>query len=269
MPAGTAIFLAALVFAVLYLYQITRDRWNWRRVVRSSLMAVAAMVAFLSSILAGIFVFDKISNRPKKQTGYTDLRLGMTMAEVKYAKGYPPYVLENPESQKDTGPWMGNTVIATKDFAADQRAENYRSWGYETDAHGTRVDIDFATTTKSVNRIACYSQGNMNCPSLLGVYDGTNEAYIIEQFGKPTHEEIDGVAKKITYANLGIWFYLVKMKVYVLGVTDFDSISKGPPCKDGSLNCKPWERDWSKVELKPGSTVTDEGAVIQPAPAKP
>ncbi len=47
------------------------------------------------------------------------------------------------------------------------------------------------------------------------------------------------------------------------------SIEKAPPCKDGSPTCNPWERDWRETALKPGSTVTNEGAIIQPAPTKP
>jgi hypothetical protein len=42
-----------------------------------------------------------------------------------------------------------------------------------------------------------------------------------------------------------------------------------PPCKDGSQTCQPWERDWSKSELKPGSVVNGKGAIVQPPAAKP
>jgi hypothetical protein len=42
-----------------------------------------------------------------------------------------------------------------------------------------------------------------------------------------------------------------------------------PPCKDGSQTCQPWERDWSKSELKPGSVVNGKGAIAQPPITKP
>ena len=45
------------------------------------------------------------------------------------------------------------------------------------------------------------------------------------------------------------------------------AVIAAPPCKDGSLSCQPWERDWSHTNLQPGATVTKEGVVI--APTKP
>jgi hypothetical protein len=38
-----------------------------------------------------------------------------------------------------------------------------------------------------------------------------------------------------------------------------------PGCKNGASSCEPWERDWTNGGLKPGSAVTEQGAVIQPA----
>jgi hypothetical protein len=37
-----------------------------------------------------------------------------------------------------------------------------------------------------------------------------------------------------------------------------------PPCKNGAATCEPWERNWSKGELKPGSVVTKEGSIVPP-----
>src|SRR5258707_14457337 len=94
MSLGFGIFLSALVFALLYLYQITRDRWNWSRVGRRSLVALGVVLAVAALGVVCIFVFEAIRNAPHQQTGYADLRLGMTMSEVKYVKGYPPNVVD-------------------------------------------------------------------------------------------------------------------------------------------------------------------------------
>lgn len=37
-----------------------------------------------------------------------------------------------------------------------------------------------------------------------------------------------------------------------------------PHCKNGAPSCKPWERDWNKGDLKPGSVVSEEGIIEQP-----
>jgi hypothetical protein len=38
-----------------------------------------------------------------------------------------------------------------------------------------------------------------------------------------------------------------------------------PPCKNGAATCEPWQRDWSKGDLKPGSVVTKQGTIVQPS----
>jgi hypothetical protein len=82
------------MFALLYLYKITRDRWNWRRAAWRTLLALGAVIAVAALGAVGVFIFEEIGNAPHQQTGYADLRLGMTMAEVKYVKGFPPSVVD-------------------------------------------------------------------------------------------------------------------------------------------------------------------------------
>jgi hypothetical protein len=36
------------------------------------------------------------------------------------------------------------------------------------------------------------------------------------------------------------------------------------PCKNRAASCEPWERDWSKSDLTPGSIVTKEGTIQPP-----
>jgi hypothetical protein len=62
----------------------------------------------------------------------------------------------------------------------------------------------------------------MNCPVLLGIYDGVSEAETVARLGKPSRERIDGATKIITYENLGVWFYLTKRTIYMLGVTNIE-----------------------------------------------
>jgi hypothetical protein len=154
-------------------------------------------------------------------------------------------------------------VIDPKDFKGDQRAEDYRSWEYALDDHGTRLDVDFDLATKSLSEIACYSQGTMDCPPLLGIYDGFSETDIVKLLGDPSHEQMDGMFKKISYEKLGAWFYFARTKVYMLGVTNFAPTAKAPPCKDGLQTCAPWERNWGDTSMKPGATVTNDGTIVQ------
>jgi hypothetical protein len=48
------------------------------------------------------------------------------------------------------------------------------------------------------------------------------------------------------------------------GQTTVKPETSAPPCKNGAATCEPWQRDWSKTNLKPGSVVTKKGTVVPP-----
>jgi len=218
MSAGLAILLVGFLFAGLYLYKVTRDRWNWRRVARWSLISLGSLVGLVILGGVGLFVFYRVDNWPHKQTAYEDLYLGMTMAEVKYIKGIPSVVLDPPKyDAKFGGPLQ--LGVPTKALPEGKHVEDYFWWQY--DSSGSRLDVDFDPKTKAINRIGCYSKAVLNCPLLLGLSDGSSENVVIEKLGKPSFEHIDGVAKEMEFANFGVWFYLEKQKVYYLGVKDY------------------------------------------------
>ena len=164
--------------------------------------------------------------------------MGMTMPEVKYVKGYPPHVREHVSEmtfplsccKKDLSEhWCCNAMgvfDTSKDLKNGKHIEDYSSWKFDQDKQ-TGIDVDFDGTTKTVNRIACYSKGDMRCPPLLGLQDGMSEETIIERFRNySSNQKFDGVTKKIEYKEIGVWFYLSRMKIYMLGVKDFASFTE-------------------------------------------
>jgi len=202
------------------------------------------------------------------QTEYAGLRLADTMAEVKYAEGYPPFVVQNPENAKaDGNPFSFFEVIETKTLSGDQKLEDCRSWEYPDDQSKVRIDVEFDAPTKTLNSIFCYSEGSNACPAILGISVGTDEAAILADLGKPSEERIDGITKIMKYNSLNAWFYLTKKKVYMLGLKSDRPVDKAPPCKSGSLSCEPWERDWSKLAISPGAIVTNSGELVKPGRA--
>jgi Putative abortive phage resistance protein AbiGi, antitoxin len=241
---------------------------GWRGIIRHSRVTTRLLVALIALGLGGIVIYDLADDNSRTETGYADLRLGMTMDEVKYVKGYPTYILEYPKITVEKPTWWENSasVIASSSLKDGQNVEDFRSWEFAIDDHGTRIDVDFDQRTKLLSKVACYSQRIMQCPSLLGLHDGMSEADAIKRLGKPSYERIDGVTKKVSYDRLGVWFYLEKMKIYMLGVESPPSLANAPPCKDGSQVCEPWERDWNNTNLQPGTTVTRDGVVGEPKP---
>jgi hypothetical protein len=229
MSVGTGIFLSALVFAFLILCLFTRDRWHWRRAARWSLVTAGSFALLVALGVVGAFVYEKVRNMPRKQTAYAELVLGMTMPEVKYVKGYPPHVVKDAPKEPDPKDvwWQYPRVLDTlKDLKEGQHIEDYSTWTFDQDNQNFRIDVDFNVATKTVNKIACYSQKAMSCPPLIGIDDGMSEETIIERLGKPSHQHLDGVTREIEYKDLGVWFYLTKKTIYMMGVKDFGS-SKG------------------------------------------
>jgi hypothetical protein len=150
----------------------------------------------------------------------------MTMPEVEYVMGYPPYV----KGSEGEGGWRGRRVLDTsKDLEKGQHIEDYSSWSFD------QIDVDFDGTTKTVNEIACNSIEKMGCPALLGLQDGLSEEAVFKRLGKPSYEQIDGVTKTVEYESLGTWFYLAKNKIYPLGVKTKET--QAPACKNAS--CEP------------------------------
>lgn len=93
MSLGLGIFLSSAVFAVLLLYWITRDRWRWRFIARWIAKALGALVV-LAVLAGGAFYFYlEYKDMPRRQDTYEGLKLGATMAEVRYLKGDPSSVL--------------------------------------------------------------------------------------------------------------------------------------------------------------------------------
>src|ERR1041385_7238416 len=48
------------------------------------------------------------------------------------------------------------------------------------------------------------------------------------------------------------------------GQTTVSPERQAPHCENGGATCLPWERDWSTVDLKPGSIVTKQGTIVHP-----
>ena len=218
MTIGTGIFLSAVIFGVLTLYYITRDRWNWPSIMRRFGIGAASLVVIAIFFAVAIWGYEKITNLPQRQTTYSDIDLGMKMLEVRYVKGEPSYVML---PTIKSGPYAGSApIIESKNFKQGQLAENYLSWGYDAADKRSYVEVDFDSKTRKVDQITCYSEGFFNCPPLLGILDGDEEENVISRLGQPTHVafETGSGVKRLTYTNLNVRYYLLKKRVYMLQV---------------------------------------------------
>ena len=209
MTLGSGIFLSTVVVALVFLYRSTQDRWNWRLIIRRMFFSIVAVVLVIGLITAIFYGYKNIASAPTRQTGYADLKLGMTMGEVQYVKGPPTDVVSLP----------GLEVIPVKFLNSDKRIEKYTAWMYDKpQGEDYRIDVSFDPKTKRLKYIACFSQGSFNCPSLFGIDDGTSEKRLLETLGDPSKQSLDGVTKTMSYDKLHTRFLLSRQKVFMLTV---------------------------------------------------
>ena len=62
MSVGLEIFLSTLVMALVFLYVITRDRWNWERGVRLLFLGSVAIASLARIGIASVYVWTLGSN---------------------------------------------------------------------------------------------------------------------------------------------------------------------------------------------------------------
>jgi hypothetical protein len=222
MPTGLAILLSALTLSVVLLYWITRDRWNWSKGGRRIALGFGILMLIGAVSVAGWWSYRIIADRPQWQENYSELALGMTMKEVEYVKGIPIAVLA-PVNMQTNNPWdRFPGVIFSKDFKSGQQAEDYLAWEYLLPRGASRIDADFDQNTRKLKSVECYTDGAYAiwaaCPPLLGVRYGSSEDDVISLLGQPSKQTIDGVSKRMEYRSLNAYFYLMRKKVYIMGI---------------------------------------------------
>jgi len=61
----------------------------------------------------------------------------------------------------------------------------------------------------------------------------------------------------------------ISQRVNVPPPTTTTGLLQSPPCKNGAATCEPWDREWGKAQLQPGSVVTKGGTIIPPSQSQP
>lgn len=80
----TAIVISIFILAMVILFAVTKDRWNWKKGVKRTSIWSAGCIAL---VCGGLYCYSKISNRPEKQIEYFGIKLSDSMNEVKFKKG--------------------------------------------------------------------------------------------------------------------------------------------------------------------------------------
>ncbi len=192
MSIGDAIFLSSLLLSVVGLYAATKDRWNWKRIVK---WAIAAPTASALVILGGIWVYDKIEERPVLQTEFEGIRLAATESDVLFLKGKPYAVIE---SDKELWAYLADPDEQRAFLLVSLRDGKVRWVGY-------------TESTREGHR-----------PRLLGFTIGSKYEDIVEKLGKPSNVSTskDDLSRVASFANYNVFFEFRKGRVTEYGIFD-------------------------------------------------
>lgn len=183
MPLGNAIFLSTIALSILLLFWITKDRWNWKKLITRSTLIILVVGVSITSAIWGYKTFQE---RAVSQTELFGIKLDQTQSDIKFIKGEPDQVEENL--------WVYNNVDDESNLIILFRDNNIK---------------------------AIFSQGEcINCNKISGLGIGDTYDAVIAKFGQPTNISIskDQLKRLLSFSKYNVFFAFRKQRVYRLGI---------------------------------------------------
>lgn len=84
---GVGIFFGAVFLGLIYLYVNTRDRWNWSRIAKRTLMVLVVLIAIPVAIGVGVVGYEKWGERPHLITSLEGISIGDKLSDVAFKHG--------------------------------------------------------------------------------------------------------------------------------------------------------------------------------------
>lgn len=198
MTIGSGLFLSALFLGLVILYVATKDRWNWKRLIKwvIGLPIVLAVIAGL-----GTWGYVTYQDRPTAQTSFFDIPLGATRADVRFAKGEPSEIASD-----DPDVWIYKRGTT----------ERPNTSAYVVRFKGDKIRyVQYFSVVDEVN------------PWLQGFTKGTPYDRVIEVLGQASHTATskDGLEKILSFDKHNTFYRFEKAEVVTYGI--FDS-KEGP-----------------------------------------
>lgn len=209
MNTGTGIFLGAILLSMVLLFNFTKDRWNWAKIVK-----VVAAILLSIVIAVGIIEFTKNNQNNKVSVvdSYGSISIGMSFNEVKYIKGIPDRVAKF-KNDKDADFSM---LIDINRMPEKHTENDYRIWQYEGS-----ISVYF-DSKGTVNGISC-SKKTLYCPSVFGIGIYDSERSIIDLLGEPEESNLSSDGNKyLSYKKLNVLFVLNKQAVSEIVVMNIE-----------------------------------------------
>jgi len=219
----------------LALVEVKVGPWKWGKIQLRTMLPAAASAAAIVILGTSYIAYD---NETKPETVYSNLKLGMTMRQVKHAKGDSPSQVGVFQDAKGQDLAQGGAPIhdilsqrtlllldATK-LPIGKKVDDYPVWAYSSTDQHTVLRVDFDPHAKTLTGVACIATaydgqspfGMMDCQDLLGIQDRWSEDALVEKLGKPNEEKTDGDVKIFRYTDLGVQYFLMQGGVFMLSL---------------------------------------------------
>lgn len=193
MSIGTAIFLSVLIFSLTILFAVTKDWWNWKKIVRWGFGITFLLIA--SGTLA-VLAFSHFASLKKPLERFYNVSLRTSEKEVRFMKGEPTridssdqwtYEIKNPVS----GQVDGSLIVKFRDRSV--RYIMYIPNGYDAAAEHP-----------------------------FGIFAGSTIDLVEATLGKASSvsESDNGAARIYSYANYNTFFGFSKGVVEIYGIYD-------------------------------------------------
>ena len=172
------------------LYAATKDRWKWRRIAKW-LFGVPVALIVIGGL--GLWGYSIYQDRPTPQTEFGSIKLGESMAEVRFKKGEP--------SKKH-----GEDV-----------------WQYNSGTGDKLHESTYAVMFKDGNvRWVRYFGSKLYSPYLLGFSASSSYDDVIAKLGQPSYVSIskDGLTRMLSFDKYRVVFGFEQARVEVFGVYD-------------------------------------------------
>ncbi len=191
MSLGSGIFLSALFLGLIALFIFTKDRWRWKRIVLKSVVAVVGLFGVAAGGTYGYYAYQ---DRSRPHTELWDLKIGMSRADVLFAKGEPTDRGDEKMWQYDLSPPRGGEAV-------DSYAVQFKN---------DRV------------RYVLFSGQPIYSPKISGINGYSTIKDIEEKFGKPSsmYESKDKLDRIYNFKDHNLAFLMSKGKVSAFGIAD-------------------------------------------------
>ena len=182
MTLGTSIFLSTIVVSLVLLHGMTKERWNWKKIITRTFLSLLSLAIIGALVAAGMWGLKIYQKRAVAQTEYYDIKLSHTQSDIMFIKGAP-----------------------------DVKKEHL--WTYNT------IYIHVAFQNNNIRAIMYVGKGSYSS-EICGLDIGDSYGEVIDKFGSPSSmsNSEDQLEKILSFEKYNVIFGFSKNRVKMLGI---------------------------------------------------